>query len=68
MPQTAVSMATVMKEGWTSERLQKQFEDKNGPLGRIESMKGTMIGRQAQTPVWSGARGRARRSVRAAAT
>jgi hypothetical protein len=34
MPQTAVSMATVMKEAWTSDRLQKQFEDKNAPLGQ----------------------------------
>src|SRR3954463_1782943 len=57
MPQTAVSMATVMKEGWTSERLQKQFEDKNAPLGKIEALKATMIGRQAQTPVWGGRSG-----------
>jgi hypothetical protein len=57
MPQTAVSMATVMKEGWTADRLQKQFEDKNAPLGRIESMRGVMIGKQAQTPVWSGRSG-----------
>src|SRR3954469_23339975 len=54
MPQTAVSLAQVMKEAWTAERLQKQFEDKNAPLGRIEALKGTMIGRQAQTPVWGG--------------
>src|SRR5262245_6651631 len=54
MAQTAVSLAQVEKEAWTSERLQKQFEDKNVPLGRLEAVKGTMIGRQAQTPVWSG--------------
>src|SRR3954466_11118301 len=54
MPQTAISMAQVMKEAWTADRLQKQFEDKNAPLGRIESIRGVMIGRQAQTPVWSG--------------
>lgn len=57
MPQTAVSLAQVMKEAWTSERLQKQFEDKNAPLGRIEALRGTMIGRQAQTPVWGGRSG-----------
>jgi hypothetical protein len=57
MPQTAISMAQVMKEAWTAERLQKQFEDKNAPLGRIESLKATMIGRQAQTPVWGGRSG-----------
>jgi hypothetical protein len=57
MPQTAVSMATVQKEAWTADRLQKQFEDKNAPLGRIEAVRGVMIGRQAQTPVWSGRSG-----------
>jgi hypothetical protein len=57
MPQTAVSLAQVMKEGWTAERLQKQFEDKNGPLGRLEAIRGVMIGRQAQTPVWGGRSG-----------
>jgi hypothetical protein len=57
MPQTAVSMAQVQKEAWTADRLQKQFEDKNIPLGKIESIRGTMIGRQAQTPVWGGRSG-----------
>jgi hypothetical protein len=57
MPQTAISMAQVMKEAWTADRLQKQFEDKNAPLGRIESIRGVMIGRQAQTPVWGGRSG-----------
>jgi hypothetical protein len=52
-----VSLAQVMKEAWTAERLQKQFEDKNAPLGRIEAMRGVMIGRQAQTPVWGGRSG-----------
>jgi hypothetical protein len=50
-------MASVMKEGWTADRLQKQFEDRNAPLGKIESIRGVMIGRQAQTPVWSGRSG-----------
>jgi hypothetical protein len=57
MPQTAVSMAQVQKEAWTADRLQKQFEDKNIPLGKIESIRGVMIGRQAQTPVWGGRSG-----------
>src|SRR3954464_7167513 len=57
MPQTAISMAQVMKEAWTASRLEKQFEDKNAPLGRIESIRGVMIGKQAQTPVWSGRSG-----------
>src|SRR5262245_55461658 len=54
MPQTAVTMASVSKEAWTSDRLIKQFEDKNTPLGRLEAVKGTMIGRQAPAPVWGG--------------
>ena len=33
MPQTAVSMASALKEAWTSDRMQKQFEDKNAPMG-----------------------------------
>lgn len=57
MPQTAVSLAQVEKEVWTADRLQKQFEDKNTPLGRIEAMRGVMIGRQAQTPVLAGRSG-----------
>lgn len=57
MPQTAVSLAQVEKEVWTADRLQKQFEDKNAPLGRIEAIRGVMIGRQAQTPVWTGRSG-----------
>src|SRR3954452_25325554 len=57
MPQTAVSLAQVEKEVWTADRLQKQFEDKNAPLGRIEAVRGVMIGRQAQTPVWTGRSG-----------
>jgi hypothetical protein len=57
MPQTAVSLAQVEKEVWTSDRLQKQFEAKNVPLGKLESVRGVMIGRQAQTPVWPGRSG-----------
>jgi hypothetical protein len=57
VPQTAISMAQALKEAWTSERMQKQFEDKNAPLGRIEALRGTMIGRQAQTPIWPGRSG-----------
>jgi hypothetical protein len=52
-----VSLAQVEKEVWTSQRLQKQFEDRNVPIGKIAAMTGTMIGRQAQTPVWPGRSG-----------
>jgi hypothetical protein len=53
MAQTASSIASVTKDAWTSERLVKQFEDKNAPLGRLESVKGTMIGTQAQVPIYN---------------
>ena len=57
MSQTAIPMATVMKDIWTAERLQKQFEDKNAPLGRLESVRGVMIGNQAQVPIQAGRAG-----------
>ena len=57
MSQTAITMASVMKDIWTAERLQKQFEDKNAPLGRIESVRGVMIGNQAQVPIHAGRAG-----------
>jgi hypothetical protein len=52
-----VSLAQVEKEVWTSQRLQKQFEDRNVPIGKIAAMRGVMIGRQAQTPVLAGRSG-----------
>jgi hypothetical protein len=51
MAETATTLASVFKEGWTSNRMQKQFEDAAGPLTRIESVKGSMIGKQAQVPI-----------------
>ena len=57
MSQTALTMATVMKDIWTAERLQKQFEDKNAPLGRLEAVRGVMIGNQAQVPIHAGRAG-----------
>ena len=51
MAQTATTLLDVLKENWTSETIQKQFEDGNGPLARIEKVKGTMIGKQAQVPI-----------------
>jgi len=46
-------MASVIKDAWTSERIVKQFEAENAPLGRLEAVKGTMIGTQAQVPIWN---------------
>ena len=53
MAQTATSLASVIRDMWTSDRIQKQFEDKNAPLARLESVKGTMIGTQAQVPIYN---------------
>lgn len=53
MAQSATSLASVLKDAWTSDRIQKQFEAQNAPLGKIEQFKGTMIGQQAQVPIWN---------------
>ena len=47
MAQTATTLLNVLKEAWTDDQLQKQFEDGNGPLARIEKVKSMMIGKQA---------------------
>lgn len=51
MAQTATSILDLLREAWTSSRIVKQFEDGNGPLARIQKVKGTMIGAQAQVPL-----------------
>lgn len=54
MAQSASSFASVIKDVWTSDTLQKQFEAGNKPLGEFENFKGTPIGTQAQVPIYSG--------------
>src|SRR4051812_38519145 len=54
MAQTAISMALALKDVWTDEQLQVQFEDRNAPLGRLEAVRGVMIGGQAQVPIQPG--------------
>jgi len=54
MAQTATSMAAVIKDAWTSDTLVKQFEAGNLPLAKFERFKGTMIGTQAQVPIYNG--------------
>jgi hypothetical protein len=51
MADTATSLADVLKEAWTSNRLQKQFEDAAEPLKRIQKVQATQIGKQAQVPI-----------------
>lgn len=51
MAQTAASIIDALKRVYTDDTLQKQFEDGNGPLARIESMKANMIGELARVPL-----------------
>jgi hypothetical protein len=67
MAQTATTLASVLKEAWTSDRIQKQFYSGDAPLSRFEKVKSTMIGKQAQVPIHKPALPGSRRSVRPAA-
>ena len=53
MAQTASGLAAVLKERWTDDQLQKQFLSDDTPLAAVEKFKATMIGKQAQVPVWT---------------
>jgi hypothetical protein len=53
MSQTATSLAPVLKERWTDDQLQQQFMHDDSILKKFQAFKATMIGRQAQTPVWN---------------
>lgn len=57
MAQTVSNLTSILKEVWTSDRLQKQFYNENPFLERVEKFKGTMIGKQAQVPVHGGRSG-----------
>ena len=52
MAQTPTTLSSVTKERWTDEEIQKQWLADDNPLKRFESVKGTVMGRQAQTPIW----------------
>jgi hypothetical protein len=51
MAQTVSSLASVLKDAWTSNRLAKQFYNKNPILDWIGEVEATMIGLQAQVPI-----------------
>jgi len=57
MAQTVANLSAVLKDAWTSDRIQKQFYNKNPILDKIGSVAGTMIGQQAQVPIHSGRNG-----------
>lgn len=57
MAQTVANFADVMKEVWTSDRLEKQFYDENPLLDRLTRTNKFTIGKQAQVPVHKGRSG-----------
>jgi hypothetical protein len=54
---SALTISGALKQAWTDEELQKQFEDRNSPLSALESVRGTMIGSQAQVGIIPGRAG-----------
>lgn len=57
MSTSALTIAGAVKDAWTDTELQKQFEDRNSPLSALETVRGTMIGTQAQVPILPGRAG-----------
>jgi hypothetical protein len=54
MAQTIANMASVIKDMWTAERVQKQFYNKNPLLEKLRAAAGTKVdgmGLQAQVPI-----------------
>lgn len=51
MAQTVANLTSVLKDAWTSETVEKQFYNENPVLEKIQKVKGTMIGLQAQVPI-----------------
>lgn len=57
MGQTVASLASVLKDAWTSTRVQKQFYNKNPLIEKLRTVEGTVIGQQAQVPIHKGRSG-----------
>jgi hypothetical protein len=55
--QTVANFGSVMKDVWTSSKLEKQFYDENPLLDRIEKTSRFTIGQQAQVPIHKGRSG-----------
>lgn len=51
MAQTVANLSDILKEVWTSDRLEKQFYDENRWLDKVERTSKYTIGRQAQVPI-----------------
>lgn len=57
MAQTVANLTDVMKQVWTSDRLEKQFYDENPFLKRLETIEADVIGRTATVPIHKGRNG-----------
>ena len=54
MAQTVANLASVLKDAWTSDRMAKQFYSDNPLLDFFKQKTATMIGQQAQVPIYKG--------------
>lgn len=52
MAATATSLTSVLYERWSDTEIQKQWLADDSPLSRLDSVRGVMMGKQVQTPVW----------------
>jgi hypothetical protein len=57
MAQNVANLSSVMKDAWTSNRLAKQFYNKNPLLDWMRQVQPTIIGQQAQVPIHKGRAG-----------
>jgi hypothetical protein len=57
MAQTVANLTDVLKEAWTSERIEKQFYDENPLFDRLQKVEATMIGEKAIVPIHKGRNG-----------
>jgi len=48
MASTVANLASVLKDAWTSQRVQKQFYNENPVLEKVRTFPTTVIGDQAQ--------------------
>lgn len=57
MAQTVANLTDVLKEAWTSDRIEKQFYDENPLFDRLQKVEATMIGEKAIVPIHKGRNG-----------
>jgi hypothetical protein len=57
MSTTALTVVGAIKQGWTDNELQAQFENKNSPLSALETVSGKVMGSQVQVPILAGRAG-----------